>query len=429
MAKGFAKVEWYDENKELTSKEKLEVWADFLSSYGQDNPYSTEDDGLRNKAEQRLRHWKSYKVASLPQKPSYTRPSSTSNVTERDGTYITYANGIAKDTSTGLEWKVGPDRDTDWNEARSWAEDLNLDGGGWRMPTIYELRGLFKKGAGSRNITPLFKTTGWWVWTGKTKGSSDAWIFNFYGGHWTWSPRNAPRGSRAFAVRSRAHGLKSTPDKTIKGKLFVQTTPTNSRVRILNIKPKFYQGMDLDSGSYHVEVSKPDYKTKKMWVKLESGESKQLKIRLEQLQASIQPTTAYTRPSSSTSYVIEQDGIYAAYSNGIVKNTVTGLEWVAGPDRDMNREMAKNWAKKLNLDGGGWRLPTPKELMAFFTTKSNPLYPATNFSGKDLHAVSAKHPKLIFLFDKYGIMHPTNIDTNLDGKNSRAVAVRSRSDG
>ena len=92
----------------------------------------------------------------------------------RDGVYVAYANGIVKDTKTGLEWKAGPDKDTDWNEARSWVQNLNLDGGGWRMPTTDELKTLYKKGAGFQNMTPLLKTTGFYVWSGEPKGSSDA---------------------------------------------------------------------------------------------------------------------------------------------------------------------------------------------------------------------------------------------------------------
>ncbi|MBC8434186.1 MAG: caspase family protein [Desulfobacterales bacterium] len=100
-----------------------------------------------------------------------------------DGTiYLSEANGIVKDSRTGLEWKAGPDMDTDWNEARSWVQSLNLDGGGWRMPTMDELEGLYKKGVGERNMTPLLKTTGWWVWSGETKGSSNAGDFGFNGG-------------------------------------------------------------------------------------------------------------------------------------------------------------------------------------------------------------------------------------------------------
>jgi len=124
----------------------------------------------------------------------------------RDGRYCKYANGIVKDTNTGLEWKVGPDKNTDWNEARTWVQSLNLDGGGWRMPTLDELEGLYKNGAGSRNLTPLLKTTGWWVWSGQTKGSSDARYFGFDGGYRDWINRNYSNRTRAFAVRSRKDG-------------------------------------------------------------------------------------------------------------------------------------------------------------------------------------------------------------------------------
>ena len=125
-------------------------------------------------------------------------PSSTPNVVKRDGPYVAYANGIVKDTRTGLQWKAGSDRDMNWNEARSWVQSL---GGDWRMPTMDELEGLYKKGKGSRNMTPLLKTTDWWVWSGETKGSSDAWHFDFDWSSRRWSNRYNTN-IRAFAVRS-----------------------------------------------------------------------------------------------------------------------------------------------------------------------------------------------------------------------------------
>jgi len=121
----------------------------------------------------------------------------------RDGTVIAYATGVVYDKKTGLEWVAGPDRDTTWNKAKRWVENLNVAGGGWRMPTITELKTLYKKGAGSRNMTPLLKTTGWWVWSGETKGSSSAWYFGFYLGNEYWGYRDRSYTPRCFAVRSR----------------------------------------------------------------------------------------------------------------------------------------------------------------------------------------------------------------------------------
>jgi len=70
--------------------------------------------------------------------------------------------------------------------------------------------------------------------------------------------------------------------RTRKGRLYVDTEPSNARIRVLNIVPKFYQGMELDPGSYHIEVSSAVYKTKKMWVNLSSAEDKRLRITLEE---------------------------------------------------------------------------------------------------------------------------------------------------
>ena len=206
MGNDFAKAERYDRSKELTSEEKKEIWGDFLSSYGGDNPYSSKDDDLRGRAEKRNRYWKGYKVASIPEKPKYVSPSSNSNVIKRDGIYIAYANGIVKDTKTGLEWKAGPDRDTDWNEARSWVQSLNLDGGGWRMPSMDELEGLYKKGASYCNITPLLTPTGTHVWSNEAKASSGARHFSFPYNSRGWDYHSASDGRRAFAVRSRGDG-------------------------------------------------------------------------------------------------------------------------------------------------------------------------------------------------------------------------------
>ena len=122
----------------------------------------------------------------------------------RDGVYVAYADGIVKDTKTGLEWIAGPDKNINWKEAKSWVQNLKLEGGGWRMPTTDELRTLYKKGAGSHNMMPLLKTTGWYVWSGETKGSLEARYFDFYHGDRYWYGCYGSNGLRAFAVHSRS---------------------------------------------------------------------------------------------------------------------------------------------------------------------------------------------------------------------------------
>ena len=63
----------------------------------------------------------------------------------RDGTFVKYANGMIYDEKTNLEWYAGSDRNITWNEAKRWTESLNVDGGGWRMPTKKELKTLYKR--------------------------------------------------------------------------------------------------------------------------------------------------------------------------------------------------------------------------------------------------------------------------------------------
>lgn len=110
------------------------------------------------------------------------------------------------DTETHLKWYVGPDKDTTWDDAKGWVESLNyvesykIAGGGWRMPTLKEMRGLYQKGKGTCNMNPVFKTTGHYVWSGQLESSSYAWNFNFPLGGELLFPRSFSRHYRAFAV-------------------------------------------------------------------------------------------------------------------------------------------------------------------------------------------------------------------------------------
>ena len=112
-------------------------------------------------------------------------------------------SAIYYDNNTGLEWLAGPDKHTNWYDAKKWVESLTaVASGGWRMPTRKELKTLYKERVGERNMTPLLKTTGWWVWSGETKDSSSAWAFYNLGGVY-WRPRDVSYSLRGFAVRSR----------------------------------------------------------------------------------------------------------------------------------------------------------------------------------------------------------------------------------
>jgi hypothetical protein len=104
------------------------------------------------------------------------------------------------DKETNLEWKAGKDEDTTWDEAKEWVDSL---GDGWRMPTLEELRSLYKDGLGTRNMPPELKTTGWWAWSRETRDETSAWTFFFPNGEDYWLYRNDSTLGRAFVVRSR----------------------------------------------------------------------------------------------------------------------------------------------------------------------------------------------------------------------------------
>lgn len=202
--KEYRSIKKIDESKNLTSQQKTVAWQRFLAAVSQDNPYRRQDDEMRSYSRSRLNHWQSVKPPVA--KPDIPAGVSGSEAKEagRDGTFIAYVTGVVYDKNAGLEWIAGPDRNTNWYAAKKWVESLNVAGGGWRMPTRDELKTLYQKDAGARNMTPLLKTTGWYVWSGETMGSSSAWALDlFYGGSEYWTTRATSSYGRGFAVRSR----------------------------------------------------------------------------------------------------------------------------------------------------------------------------------------------------------------------------------
>jgi formylglycine-generating enzyme required for sulfatase activity len=75
--------------------------------------------------------------------------------------------------------------------------------------------------------------------------------------------------------------LKKIPSKV--GRLFVKTVPKDATVKILNIRPKFSQGMKLEPGYYHVEVSAQGYKTERRYIDLEAGNEEPFRFELEKV--------------------------------------------------------------------------------------------------------------------------------------------------
>ncbi|MDP8223173.1 MAG: DUF1566 domain-containing protein [Candidatus Lernaella stagnicola] len=72
------------------------------------------------------------------------------------------------DAATGLEWFVGPDRNTTVGQARDFAASLKAGGHqDWRLPNVRELRTIWTPGAGPKNLPPPFAVGGELIWTGE----------------------------------------------------------------------------------------------------------------------------------------------------------------------------------------------------------------------------------------------------------------------
>lgn len=92
----------------------------------------------------------------------------------------------------------------------------------------------------------------------------------------------AGAGTRTAALSSSE--TKAAPAAMATSKLYVDATPANARIRIMNIKPKFRQGMKLPAGDYKVVVTAVGYAKYLKWIKLGAEETRQLEVTLKHLE-------------------------------------------------------------------------------------------------------------------------------------------------
>ncbi len=68
-----------------------------------------------------------------------------------------------------------------------------------------------------------------------------------------------------------------------KSRLHVQCRPADARIRILNIQPKFVQGISLAPGKYRIEVSAAGHATQRKWITLTAGRDTELRVDLKKI--------------------------------------------------------------------------------------------------------------------------------------------------
>ena len=111
-------------------------------------------------------------------------------------------NGVITDRETGLEWYVNPNPDQKFREAKAWAEGLTVAGGGWRLPTMAELKAIYQKDASAYHMDPLFQVKGAWAWSGELRNDWSVWGLAFYNNLQGWHSMNYGNVRVALAVRS-----------------------------------------------------------------------------------------------------------------------------------------------------------------------------------------------------------------------------------
>jgi hypothetical protein len=111
-------------------------------------------------------------------------------------------NGVITDRDTGLEWFAGPNPDNTFSQAKAWVESLTVAGGGWRLPTIQELEGIYQKDASAVNLDRSFKVGGAWIWSGELHNDWSVWGLAIYNGLRGWHAMDYGNGRIALAVRS-----------------------------------------------------------------------------------------------------------------------------------------------------------------------------------------------------------------------------------
>jgi hypothetical protein len=102
-------------------------------------------------------------------------------------------NEVLSDTRTELEWFAGPNKKTKWKEAQAWVENLNIAGGGWRLPTLKEFITFHKTG----KMNSLLKYNGSYIWSGDKASPSGRHVAFTNGSGYYISK------AKSFAVRSR----------------------------------------------------------------------------------------------------------------------------------------------------------------------------------------------------------------------------------
>lgn len=154
-------------------------------------------------------------------------------------------------------------------------------------------------------------------------------------------------------------------NRSITYSLTINQTPTNSRVQITNIEPRYYDGIKLQSGTYDIMVRKKGYYVKKEKINLQSDMNISINLKKK---SKIKQEESYKIVSKNIDgwdkSIFSGNRSYSINSANTVKDKLTGLVWQKGNSgAEMDWNEAQSYCKALLLDEySDWRLPSFKEL-------------------------------------------------------------------
>lgn len=135
--------------------------------------------------------------------PQISVPVNSASESYHVGPRFTSQNDEITDWQTNLIWKLGADKDTDFDESQNWINSL---GSGWRRPTQRELKSLFSRGEGGGmkgNMPSVFPKMGGTVVWAEESDSKTSWYVGFMYGNVYTLGKDKSRFARAMAVRQR----------------------------------------------------------------------------------------------------------------------------------------------------------------------------------------------------------------------------------
>jgi hypothetical protein len=196
----------------LKETEKVKILEGFIRDYSRNNPYSIEDDKMREYVAKRIDFWK------VENREPTLRSHQLHNLLTFDRKNLPYIDHIYEekaikyddiviDHTTRLMWqRSGSPKPMRWKEAKRWVSELNDRGyvsyNDWRLPTVEEAASLLE--SSKRNgilIDRVFDNRQKRIWTCDKKSPIESWYVDFKGNLF-FGPVVSGNDSKRISVRA-----------------------------------------------------------------------------------------------------------------------------------------------------------------------------------------------------------------------------------